>query len=209
MSRLHIHASSLTKYRHLVDRNLLNYASQLFSFLVDRTKWYLYGGTPTYYRKFALKTSEPQHGLSKLSFHLLPKWPFVKIYAPTVQVTYTEEILGEDWNTIELPALPNDSKEIIYAEVKHKDNPHYSLDVTALMNTMYNQWNGLPMHQIYPMILAAYQLSYVAYDDLVLNVIDNNFDSKAFSTPYDVFALSTNEQQQQDVSDTQGSQGSN
>jgi len=172
MSRRHIHRPpKKNKYRKLFDRHVLQRALALTSYIVDRTRWYLYGGTPSYYRKIALKHRQDNRvGFTKQAYHILPRWPFIKVYTPQYDVAYDIDCQKdkEDWEVIEFPNVPDENEVIHFAELKHKDNPYFYVNVTSLVNTMYREWTGLPMHKIIPMIIVAYHITFADCSDLEL-----------------------------------------
>lgn len=189
MSRRHIHRPpKKNKYRKFFDRHVLQRALYLTSYLFERIRWYLYGGTPSYYRTLALKHRKDNRvGFTKQAYHIMPKWPFIKVYTPEYDVVYDTVSLKDkdEWETIEFPNSPDNTETIHFAELKHKDNPYFYVNVTSLVNTMYEQWSGLPMHKIYPLIVAAYHITFADYGDLELKVIDKDYNTITYSNPYD------------------------
>jgi hypothetical protein len=45
------------------------------------------------------------------------------------------------------------------------------------------------MHEILSLLVSAYQMSYISCDDMVLTVIDFEYNINTFTSPYDVFDI--------------------
>jgi hypothetical protein len=131
----------------------LDHVSVVFAFVAETTKWYLYGGTLRYARVFAIQRAHPPLGTS---IHVLPRWPFVKVYRREYRVEYNITGLDSTWKVFCRPVASRGG-DIVLAEIRHVSNPHFYIDVTSMVNSTHRDWEGMDMNTLFPILLAAHK----------------------------------------------------
>jgi hypothetical protein len=111
------------------------------------------------------------------TWYVLPVWPFVKVYTKS----YAVETMCDD-------------STVRFAELCHRDFSRLSWNVTLLVAQQRENWRGQRMSEIFPQILAAYDLTHVDSRDLLLRVMLSDFSVQEFGERDQIVGLETQPQ---------------